>query len=93
VAGELGLSARTLRRRLEAEGTSFQRLLDETRFALAEAYLARGPVSTPELAFMLGFSEASAFHRAFRRWTGTTPGAYVRERAPAVEQPVGGARP
>jgi AraC-like DNA-binding protein len=78
VASELGVSGRTLRRRLEGEGTTYQRLLDETRFALAQEHLARGPVSHAELAFVLGFSEASAFHRAFRRWTGTTPRAYAR---------------
>jgi AraC-like DNA-binding protein/predicted Zn-dependent protease with MMP-like domain len=78
VAAELGMSARTLRRRLEAENVSFVSLLDETRFALAKRYLEVDRLSIAEIAFFVGFSEPSAFHRAFRRWTGTTPQAYAR---------------
>jgi AraC-like DNA-binding protein len=69
----LGVSPRTLQRQLSAEGTSFQELVAETRRRLAEELLGDGLHSISEVAFMLGFSEPSAFHRAFRRWTGTTP--------------------
>ncbi|MCP3139451.1 AraC family transcriptional regulator [Pyxidicoccus xibeiensis] len=73
VAGRLGVSPRALRRRLEEEGTTFARVVDELRRGLA-LELTRNPgVSLGELAFLLGFSEPSAFHRAFRRWTGRTP--------------------
>lgn len=78
VAAVLGCSARTLRRRLGAVGTSFQHLLGDVRFELAKQLIADGKVSLAEIAFLLGFSEPSAFHRAFRRWTGTTPLDYAR---------------
>jgi len=78
VAAELGMSTRTLRRRLEAENVSYVGLVDEIRFALAKRYLEGGRLSLAEIAFFVGFSEPSAFHRAFRRWTGTTPQAYAR---------------
>ena len=72
VARRLGLTARSLQRRLEDEGTSFQILRDETRRTLAERYLA-DTHSLAEISFLLGFSEPSAFFRAFKRWTGLTP--------------------
>ncbi|MFP2903995.1 AraC family transcriptional regulator [Pyxidicoccus sp. 3LFB2] len=73
VAGRLGVPPRALRRRLEAEGTTFARVVDDLRRGLA-LELTRNPgVSLGEVAFLLGFSEPSAFHRAFRRWTGRTP--------------------
>jgi AraC-like DNA-binding protein len=80
VAAQLGTSGRTLRRRLSAEGQSFQGLLDEMRFSIAKEHIEGGRLSLPEISFLLGFSEPSAFHRAFRRWTGTTPQAYARSR-------------
>ncbi len=79
VAAALEMSARSLRRHLQAHGTTFQQLLDDTRSALAMQHLSRGRLAVSEIAFLLGFSDASAFHRAFRRWTGTTPQAYARE--------------
>jgi AraC-like DNA-binding protein len=85
VARALALSARTLHRRLEEAGTSFTGLLDETRRALAEEYLRRADFSVAEVAYLLGFAEASSFNRAFRRWTGRAPGdARGREEAKAV---------
>lgn len=75
-AARLALSPATLRRRLQREGTSFQRLKDAVRRDAAIAGLAGGREPIAELAARLGFSEDTAFHRAFRRWTGTTPGAY-----------------
>jgi AraC-like DNA-binding protein len=71
VARELRLSSRTLRRRLMAEGTTFQRILDDLRRELALSYLEQPHLAVEEVAFLLGFSEASAFRRAFQRWTGS----------------------
>jgi AraC-like DNA-binding protein len=81
IASRLGTSPRTLQRRLrEEEQTSHKQLLDEIRHALALRYLDTEGLSIGEAAFLLGFSEPSAFHRAFKRWTGATPGAYRRQR-------------
>ncbi|MFD7031994.1 AraC family transcriptional regulator [Streptomyces sp. NPDC059917] len=88
VAGRLAVSPATLRRRLHAEGTSFQQLKDHVRRDAAIAGLAEGGEPIAELAARLGFSEDTAFHRAFRRWTGTTPGAY-RARPTPLEVPMG----
>jgi AraC-like DNA-binding protein len=79
VARGLALSPRTLARRLEEAGTSFTALLDETRRALAEQYLRRTDFSVAEVAYLVGFAEASSFNRAFRRWTGRAPGDARRE--------------
>ncbi|TDU76690.1 MULTISPECIES: AraC family transcriptional regulator [unclassified Streptomyces] len=76
VAARLAVSPATLRRRLRQEGTSFQQLKDHVRRDAAIAGLAESGEPIAELAARLGFSEDTAFHRAFRRWTGTTPGAY-----------------
>jgi AraC-like DNA-binding protein len=74
VARALALSPRTLARRLEEAGTSFTAIVDETRRALAEQYLRRTEFSVAEVAYLVGFAEASSFNRAFRRWTGRAPG-------------------
>jgi AraC-like DNA-binding protein len=81
VSEALGMSPRTLRRRLKDEGTSHQQLLDGVRKELARSYLAEGKLGVAEVAFLLGFSDPSAFHKAFRRWTGRSPGEWLRERA------------
>lgn len=73
VAGKLGINARTLQRRLKEEGTSHQDLLDELRLSLSKRYLLDSQMTIGEAAYLLGFSDTPAFHRAFRRWTGTTP--------------------
>ena len=73
VAPELGLSTRTLQRRLEEEGTSFGDVLDAFRRGLAAVMLREQAVSIHELAYFLGYSEPSAFYRAFRRWEKTSP--------------------
>jgi len=78
VAAELGLGVRTLDRRLNAEGTSFRAVLDDVRREAAERYLKDRRVSLGEAAFLLGYSEASALHRSFRRWTGQTPHEFRR---------------
>jgi AraC-like DNA-binding protein len=79
IAKQLGLGGRSLQRRLKDEGTSFQALRDETRRHLADRYLEEG-LSIAEVSFLLGFSEPSAFFRAFKRWTGSTPGASLLAR-------------
>ena len=76
IAAILGMSERTLHRRLAAEGTSFQRLLDDTRRELAQHHLGQREVSLADAAYLLGFSDQSSFFRAARRWFGTSPGHY-----------------
>lgn len=73
VARALGTSARTLQRRLSDEGLSFQGIIDALRADLARAYVLRARLSVGEVAARLGYTQTSAFVRAFRRWTGTTP--------------------
>jgi AraC-like DNA-binding protein len=80
VARRLGLSARTLQRKLKEEGTSHQELLEEMRRDLSERYLREPRMAICEVAYLLGFSEPSAFHRAFRRRTGTTPARFRQAR-------------
>lgn len=82
VSNQLGTTVRTLQRQLSDEGTTFQAILANTRENLARHYLARREVRTPEIAFLLGYSDTNSFYRAFKGWTGTTPDA-VRESAPA----------
>jgi AraC-like DNA-binding protein len=81
LAARLRMSERTLQRRLSSEGTSLQALLDDLRRDLSLRHLAESSESIAEIAFVLGFSEVSAFHRAFKRWTGSTPGAYRQAHA------------
>jgi AraC-like DNA-binding protein len=76
VAARLGVSPRTLQRRLADEGTTLEKVLDTLRCELAARYLREERMSIAEAALLLGYSEPSAFHRAFRRWTGTTPDAW-----------------
>lgn len=76
IAASLYRSASTLQRQLSAEGTSFRDLLRETRQGLAEQYLKDRRHSQAEIAFMVGFSDQSNFARAFKRWTGKSPGEY-----------------
>ena len=73
VAKKLALSKRTLQRRIEAEGTSYQQLLRETRESLARHYLEKTALPAAEISFLLGFDEPNSFYRAFRAWTGNTP--------------------
>jgi AraC-like DNA-binding protein len=76
VARRLGLSTRSLHRQLSAAGTSFRKLLDDARRELADSYLRRGRLALGEIAYLLGYSDVTAFHRAFKGWTGKTPAAY-----------------
>jgi AraC-like DNA-binding protein len=83
VARALGVGARTLQRHLGAEGVSFRDALDRVRETLARRHLASPGVTVDEVSFLLGFSEPSAFHRSFKRWTGLTPQAYRAQAAQA----------
>jgi AraC-like DNA-binding protein len=77
-ARELGVSERTMHRRLRAEGTSFRSTLDAVRGDLAADLLRERHIGIAEIAFVLGYSEPAAFYRSFRRWTGQTPLAFRR---------------
>ncbi|HLK37969.1 MAG TPA: AraC family transcriptional regulator ligand-binding domain-containing protein [Polyangiaceae bacterium] len=79
VARQLRMSARTLGRRLQTEGTSFTALLDDLRRELALRHVGGNHAELSEIAFRLGFAHVEAFHRAFRRWTGETPLGYRRK--------------
>jgi len=76
IAARLHMSSRTLRRHLDQEGTSFRQILSEVRCELASCHLSEGRLAIGEIAFLLGFSEPSAFHCAFKHWTGHAPHAY-----------------
>ena len=91
VAEKLGVSDRTLRRRLHDDGTSYQEALDDVRAELARRYLADDGRGVDAVAALLGFSDASAFTKAFRRWTGRTPTDFARagtrsRRTPFLEE-------
>lgn len=73
VASELAMSERSIQRSLSEEHASYRQLVDDVRKSLAVEHLSRPGTSTTDVAFLLGFSEPSAFTRAFRRWTGTAP--------------------
>ncbi|MCF7202944.1 AraC family transcriptional regulator [Pseudomonas oligotrophica] len=78
IAARLQMPGWTLRRKLEEEGTSYRAILNETRRDLAMAYIRDTDSAFGEIAWLLGFSSAEAFQRAFRRWSGQTPGDYRR---------------
>jgi AraC-like DNA-binding protein len=72
-AERLGMSKRTLQRRLEDEGENFRALVNGTRESLARHYLGHTTMSGGEIAFLLGFEDPNSFYRAFQDWTGQTP--------------------
>ena len=72
----MNMSTRTLQRRLQEEGVSFQQLLERTRRELALQYLGQPQLTLFEIACMLGFADPSNFFRAFKRWFGLPPGQY-----------------
>lgn len=76
LTGLLNMSARTLRRRLEKEGMSYQRIKDNARRDAAITMLSRDRMTVSEVAELVGFSDPSAFHRSFKKWTGQSPGSY-----------------
>lgn len=82
VAREIGISGRTLQRRITAEGSSFRRLLLQARRQLAREYLAEPSVAINEAAFLLGYEDTNSFYRAFRSWEGTTPANWRSRQDP-----------
>ena len=78
IANRLYRSTSTLQRQLTAEGTNYRDILESTRRSLAEHYLREGGYTQAEIAFMIGFSDQSNFARAFKRWTGMSPGQYQK---------------
>jgi len=76
LAREMAMSPRTLQRRLAAEGVSYHDLLDDARKAAASRHLTESTLAIGEVAYLVGYSEPAAFHRAFKRWFGTTPEAF-----------------
>jgi AraC-like DNA-binding protein len=82
MAGELSLHARALRRRLEAEGTTYRNILAEVRRALAIEYLRNTRMTNEDIASRLGYSDAANFRHAFVRWTGRSPQSYRSAGAP-----------
>ena len=87
LAQTLQLSPRTLQRRLREAGLSFSQLLDETREQLVLHYLRDPALELAEIAFLVGFSEAGSLARAFRRWTGQSPGAYRQSHSDPASLP------
>jgi len=81
VADDLDVTSRTLQRKLNQEGVSYQKLLDEVRQTMAEDYLLNSDLTIPDIALRLGYSETTSFHRKFKAVAGKTPGEF---RASAV---------
>jgi AraC-like DNA-binding protein len=79
VAEKLGMSSRNLRRKLSAEGSSYQRILDELRHELAREYLATSSLPLEEISILLGYSTPGNFSHAFKRWHGTSPSQFRQE--------------
>jgi AraC-like DNA-binding protein len=77
-AADLGVSVRSLRRHLSQEGTSYRQVLEDTRRRLCERYLLEQRLALSEIAEKLGYSEQSAFNRAFKNWFGSSPKAYAK---------------
>jgi AraC-like DNA-binding protein len=81
IAREFDVAPTTLRRRLDAEGTSYQGIKDDLRRDAAIHHLCGSRLSIADIAALLGFQETSAFHRAFKRWSGVQPGEYRRRQS------------
>lgn len=81
LAANFNISARTLQRKLNEEGFTFQQITDEVRKSLAIAYLKAGSYQLKEISYMLGYNETSAFSRTFKRWTGSPPASYQRQNS------------
>lgn len=76
IAEEFCLSSRTLQRKLVAEGTSYQSIVDEIRLDMAKKLLNDSKIAIQDIAYNLGFSDSGSFHRRFKQWTGKTPGEF-----------------
>jgi AraC-like DNA-binding protein len=80
-AERLRMSTRTLRRRLDAEGCSFKGLLEEVRYRMAREYLEETGLPIAEISWLLGYTEPGNFSHAFKRWCGTPPRTYRKQKA------------
>ena len=81
-AGKLAMSPRTLQRHLAKESISYQSVLNSTRQELAQHYLSNSAISTGEISYLLGYQDSNSFLRAFKGWTGMTPGEYRQPHTP-----------
>lgn len=79
VSKQIGVSSRSLQRKLKEEGTSYHKLVEQVQRALSERYLKSSEITICEISYLLGFSQQSAFQRAFKRWNGMTPKEFQRE--------------
>ena len=86
VAREMGMSERTLQRRITDEGTAFRDLVNEARHALSRRLLSDQTNDMAEVAYMLGYQDTRSFYRAFRSWEGTTPKAWRKSALSAPLQ-------
>ncbi|WFP61047.1 MULTISPECIES: AraC family transcriptional regulator [unclassified Mesorhizobium] len=84
VARELGMSARTLQRRITEDGATYRQLLEEARRELGRDMLARSSFEIDEIAYMLGYQDTSSFYRVFREWEGITPSQWRQTRQESV---------
>lgn len=84
IAANLNVSSRSLQRKLQEEGVTYQQLTDSIRKSLALHYLQAGQYPVKEVSYILGYNELSAFNRAFRRWTGTTPVSYRKQHVGTI---------
>ncbi|PSF13013.1 AraC family transcriptional regulator [Marinobacter shengliensis] len=89
IAEDLGMTSRTLQRKLSQEGVSYQKLLDDVRQQMAEDYLRNTEMSIPDIALRLGYSETTSFHRKFKAAAGKTPGDYRKSLTPQGLSPHG----
>jgi AraC-like DNA-binding protein len=84
IAREIGMSARTLQRRLTDAGITFQQLVEDTRRELAQHYLQHSAVELNEAAYLLGYEDSKSFFRAFQMWEGTSPGEWRTQHSAAI---------
>lgn len=85
MAKKLGMSARSLQRKLSDEGSRYNDLLAQIRAEFAKRYLSRGTISASEVAYLIGFTEPPAFFKAFKRWTGMTPTEFQQGAVAAAQ--------
>jgi AraC-like DNA-binding protein len=85
VARELGMSIRSLQMKLKDEGITFSQIVENIRKELSKSYLAEKHYSIDDITYLLGFSDTSVFHRAFKRWTGQTPKQYRLNSKPSFK--------
>lgn len=77
VASAMNMSRRTLQRKIQSEGERYSEILDQVRFGLVKKYLTDGESNLKSMAYNLGYADVSAFHKAFKRWSGVTPKAFI----------------